>query len=58
MTNYAAMKARIDRADSLADCSKLETSLDRLYLAGVFTPNELGRLDSLIMKRNAKIKES
>jgi hypothetical protein len=57
MTNYASMRARIARADSLADTAKLERSLDRLYNAGVFTPNELGRLDSLIMDRNVQIKE-
>lgn len=58
MTNYASMKARIARADSLADTAKLERSLDRLYMAGVFKPKELMRLSFLIMDRNAQIEES
>lgn len=58
MTNYSAMTARIRKAKSGADVASLESSLDRLYSAGVFTPNELGRLDSLLMDTNAKLKES
>jgi hypothetical protein len=58
MTNYASMKARIDRADSLADTAKLEQSLNRLYIAGVFKPKELMQLSFLIVDRNAQIKES
>ena len=58
MTNYELMEARIRKAKSGADVTSLESSLDRLYFAGVFTPNELGRLDSLLMDTKAKIKES
>ena len=58
MTNYASMAARIRKAKSWADIVKLESSLVRLYRAGVFTPNELGRLDSLLMDTNAKLGES
>jgi hypothetical protein len=58
MTNYASMAARIRKAASASDISKLEISLVRLYNAGVFTPNELGRLDSLVMDRYAQIEES
>ena len=58
MTNYAAMAARIRKAKSGADIAKIESSLDRLYSAGVFTPNELGRLDTLLMDTNAKLGES
>ncbi len=58
MTNYATMAARIRKAESKADLARLESSLTRLYNAGVFTPNELGRLDFLLMDTNAKMKES
>ena len=58
MTNYELMEARIRKAKTRAYIDRLESSLDRLYFAGVFTPNELGRLDSLLMDTKAKIKES
>ncbi len=57
MTNYSAMAARIRKASSVSDIARLESSVDRLYRAGVFTPNELGRLDSLLMDTNAKLGE-
>lgn len=49
-TNYAAFTARISKATTHADFDKLEVSLVRLYDNGVFTPNELARLDHQIVR--------
>lgn len=49
-TNYAAFTTRINKASTHADLDKLEASLVRLYDNGVFTPNELARLDHQVFR--------
>ena len=48
-TNYKTMTNRVRKAKTTEDIKKIETSLDRLYNAGIFTPNEYMRIDKLIM---------
>lgn len=53
MTIYRSMSARIRRAKTLYDISKIEKSLDRLYNAGILTVADFKRLDTLLMERQA-----
>jgi len=48
-TNYKTMTNRVRKAKTAEDIKNIETSLDRLYNAGIFTPNEYMRIDKLIM---------
>jgi hypothetical protein len=57
MTNYTSFTKRIRAANTLSDIMALDTSLTRLYDAGIFTPKELGRLDLLILQRIIEIEE-
>jgi hypothetical protein len=50
-TNYKTMTNRVRKAWTTEDIKKLEISLDRLYKAGIFTPNEYMRIDNLIMRK-------
>lgn len=50
-TNYKTMANRVRKAWTTEDIKKLEISLDRLYNAGIFTPNEYMRIDNLIMRK-------
>jgi uncharacterized protein YqgQ len=57
MTNYTTFTKKIRAANTLSDIERLDTSLTRLYDAGIFTPNEFGRLDLLILVRSIEIEE-
>lgn len=50
MTNYQAFRKRIDDAKP-RDLDRLTRSLDRLYLAGVFSVSEFQRLDGHMMDK-------
>ena len=50
-TDYKTMTNRVRKAWTTEDIKKIEISLDRLYNAGIFTPNEYMRIDNLIMRK-------
>ncbi len=50
-TNFETMANRVNKAWTTEDIKKLEISLDRLYNAGILTPNEYMRIDNLIMRK-------
>ena len=50
-TNFETMANRVRKAWTTEDIKKLEISLDRLYNAGILTPNEYMRIDNLIMRK-------
>jgi hypothetical protein len=49
MTNYASMMKRIRAAATLEDIRKIETSMARLYEAGIFTDEEFYGLDDKVL---------
>ena len=48
---YKTIANRVNKALTTEDIKKLEISLDRLYNAGILTPNEYMRIDNLIMRK-------
>jgi hypothetical protein len=54
-TNYQSFLARIARSTSPAELIKLETSLARLWDAGVFTVAQFQRLDAALCARRDTI---
>lgn len=54
-TNYTSAKERIKKANTQYDLSKLDESFTRVYNAGQLTPNELARLDELIIDKRIKL---
>jgi len=58
MTNYAAMVKRIKACKTVEEIRKCEKSLDRLYNAGIFSSNELIRLDALIINQMEQVEYS
>jgi len=55
MTNYQAMAQRIAKANTVEAIDKVETSLNRIYDAGILTVSELMRLDSKLVDKRIKI---
>jgi len=55
MTNYQTMAQRINKADTLVALDKVESSLDRIFNAGIFTVNEYSKLDSKIVDKQVAI---
>ena len=55
MSEYRAISARIRCAKTSSDIVRMDKTLDRLYNAGILTPNQFGRLCTLLMERNATI---
>ena len=55
MTNYQTMAQRINKADTLVALAKVESSLDRIFNAGIFTVNEYSKLDSKIVDKQIAI---
>ena len=56
MSSYKAFASRIRKAETLETLEHLDRSLDRLYnIAGVFTPNQLKRLDLLIVDKKIEL---
>ena len=58
MTDYESMIKRIRTATTLEDIKKIETSMVRLYEAGIFTGAEFSGLDSKVMVRLIKIDQT
>lgn len=58
MTNYESMMKRIRTATTLQDIKKIETSMVRLYEAGIFTDAEFSGLDDKVMARLIKIDQA
>ena len=56
MTNFQSFLKRIAKAETAADCDKLDDSLDRLYKVGVFTVNQIGKLDGHICDKRHTLK--
>jgi hypothetical protein len=54
-TNYQSFRARIARTTSPAELDTLETSLARLWDAGVFTVAQFQRLDAALCDRRDAI---
>ena len=54
MTNYQAMARRIEKAKTIIDLNKLDSSMNRLWDAGFLTPNEFMRLDLKIVDKKIK----
>lgn len=50
-TNYQSFVDRIDAENTYDGLKKLETSLDRLYNAGIFSVSEFKRLDTKILNK-------
>lgn len=57
MINYKAMTERIQKVKTLADAQKIGPSLDRLYNAGLFTPNELQKLDIMLTDKQIELQK-
>lgn len=57
MTNYSTMVKRIKKATSKEDIGRLDKSLARLFLVGVFTIKEYQRLDLLLVDRLVVLEE-
>ena len=55
MTNYASMIKRIRAAPTLEDIKKIETSVVRLYEAGIFTDREFWGLDENVLLCRVRI---
>ena len=55
MTNYQTMVQRINQSNTLEALVKVESSLDRIFNAGIFTVNEYSKLDSKIVDRQIVI---
>jgi len=55
MSDYQTMAQRINKADTLAALAKVESSLDRIFNAGIFTVNEYSKLDSKIVDKQVAI---
>ena len=53
MTAYRTITTRIKRAKTTDDFARLESSMVRLYDAGLLTPSQLMRLDCILMERQA-----
>lgn len=51
MTNYQMFSNKINSSKTKADLKRNETSLRRLYNAGIFTENQLLKLDYKILQR-------
>lgn len=51
MTNYQSFIGRIEKENTYDGLKKLETSLDRLYDAGIFSVSEFKRLDTKILNK-------
>jgi len=47
--------SRIRKAETLETLKNLDSSLDRLYNAGIFTPNQLMSLDLLIVDKKIEL---
>ena len=57
-TEFKAFYARILKAKTLAELLKLNTSLDRLWVAGFFTEMEFAKLDNIMFSRKMKIEDT
>ena len=55
MTNYTSMMKRIRSAPTLEDIKKIETSVVRLYEAGIFTDREFWGLDENVLLCRVRI---
>lgn len=55
MTDFQYALHRLRRADSIEALNKLETSLERLYNNGVFTPTEYRLLDIRLVDKLIKL---
>lgn len=58
MSNFQAFAKRIEKANDLDEILKLDLSLDRLYNNGIFTTNQVSRLDLKLCDRKEKIKKN
>ena len=58
MTNQQTMSARIARAQTIADCDKLDKSLERLWKHGIFSAEAMGTLDDELIRRRIAIEET
>jgi hypothetical protein len=56
MNDFQAFKARIEAAATLRDVERLSLSLDRLFNAGIFNPDQLARLDLLIIEKHEALR--
>lgn len=56
-TNYASMAGRIRKCKTLDALTNIGKSLERLYLAGIFTVSEFQRLNIMIIDQIIKIEE-
>lgn len=54
-TNYSSFVERIESENTYKGLKKLETSLDRLYNAGIFSVSEFKRLDTKILNKLVSI---
>ena len=55
MTDYESMIKRIRTATTLEDIKKIETSMVRLYEAGIFTDGEFYGLDDKVLVCRVRI---
>ena len=58
MTDYESMIKRIRTATTLEDIKKIETSMVRLYEAGIFTDGEFYGLDDKVLVCLIKIDQT
>lgn len=54
-SNYKTMADRIRKCKTNEELKKCEQSLTNLYNNGIFTENEFGRLDGLVLDQYVKI---
>ena len=51
---FHSMSKRIKAASTLSDLLKLETSLDRCWIAGCFSKGEFAILDLMVIRRKMR----
>jgi hypothetical protein len=56
-TEFKAFYARILKAKTLTELLKLNTSLDRLWVAGFFTEMEFAKLDNIMFSKKMKAED-